>query len=308
MTQSRHVALIVEDDQELARDLEDVVASLGHDHIHASTKEEADRIVASGTFCYALVDLQIKVNADSLRARIEAGQSLLEAIRTRYPRQEGRHHALPVIMMSAHAKDENCIVDAVKSGADAYLVKPLGDRVVPKIREMLLASGREDHAACAARTEVARSRAPMAEAVAPLAGPVTLDVTAKVVSGRSGIRLDGVDVYLPDSLFALLLKFVAARLKDNAWIHTLDLGRGAAPLGHKGTSKLNLEMKPYLPSGMPLLENNKGGRYRLHERVRLGHIDVGAIGRVNSSAAADLEALIGRASPSSTRRTTARRA
>jgi DNA-binding response OmpR family regulator len=150
----RHIAFLVEDEPEMAAELGELLHSLGHAHVHAATQEDAKRIVEQGEFCYVLLDLQIKVNADSIKAHVEAGQNLLEFIRERYQRRnEQDKYCLPVLVMSGHAKDTHYVVKALQDGADDFIVKPLGENKPPfrdKIREALRKSGREKHHHCAA--------------------------------------------------------------------------------------------------------------------------------------------------------------
>src|SRR5204862_4813520 len=110
----RHTVLLVEDEPQMAEELGELLESLGHGHVHAATKEDAVRLVEEGGFCYVLLDLQIKANADSIKAHVEAGQSLLELIRERYPRRndEGKHR-LQILVMSGHAKEHYFVVKAL---------------------------------------------------------------------------------------------------------------------------------------------------------------------------------------------------
>lgn len=92
----RHVGLIVEDDLEMATELKELFTALGLEYVHAATAEEAVPLIEAGAFCFALVDLQIKAKADSLRARVETGITLLQDLRKRYPRRErGRQARAP---------------------------------------------------------------------------------------------------------------------------------------------------------------------------------------------------------------------
>ena len=101
----RHVALIVEDEPEMAAELADLLDSFGHDHRHAATKAEAIELLEEGGLCYVLLDLQILARAESIRPRVEAGMSLLREIRRRHPARTadgGGHdiHLLPVLAVS----------------------------------------------------------------------------------------------------------------------------------------------------------------------------------------------------------------
>lgn len=157
----RHVALLVEDEPEMAAELGELLESLGHDHIHAATKEDAERLIEDGEFCYVLLDLQIKVNADSIKAHVEAGQTLLEFIRERYSRRNHRDkYRLPVLVMSGHAKEHYYVVKALQDGADDFVTKPVSESTPPfkdKIYEALRRSGRDKHEDCAALTRDART-------------------------------------------------------------------------------------------------------------------------------------------------------
>jgi DNA-binding response OmpR family regulator len=176
----RHIALLVEDEPQMALELGELLQSIGHGHIHAATKEEAERLAEQGEFCYVLLDLQIKVNAESIMAHVEAGQSLLEFLRERYPRRNDQDkYRLPVLVMSGHAKEHYYVVRALQDGADDFITKPVSESKPPfrdKIQEALRKSGRQKHQHCAAimgdagvtTTERAKSRAGPAEAPRPL--------------------------------------------------------------------------------------------------------------------------------------------
>lgn len=157
----RHIALLVEDEPQMASELGELLESLGHGHIHAATKEEAERLVNDGEFCYVLLDLQIKVNADSIKAHVEAGQTLLEFIRDRYSRRNNQDkYRLPILVMSGHAKEHYFVVKALQDGADDFVTKPVSESKPPfkdKIHEALRRSGREKHEHCAATMRDART-------------------------------------------------------------------------------------------------------------------------------------------------------
>lgn len=176
----RHIALLVEDEPQMASELGELLESLGHGHIHAATKEEAERLVEGDDFCYVLLDLQIKVNADSIKAHVEAGQTLLEFIRARYPRRNNEDkYRLPILVMSGHAKEHYYVVKALQDGADDFVTKPLGESRPPfkdKLQEALRRSGREKHERCAAimREAVAAAKASAEDASANGAETVLL--------------------------------------------------------------------------------------------------------------------------------------
>src|SRR5262245_5089502 len=83
----QHVALLVDDDADLVAELGDFLRSFGHDHLRAATQAEALEAAATGRFCYALVDLEIRESSSAARAWTDGGQELLRRFRALYPRR-----------------------------------------------------------------------------------------------------------------------------------------------------------------------------------------------------------------------------
>ena len=48
--EGRHTVLLVEDEPQMASELGELLESLGHAHLHAATKEDAERLVEEGEF------------------------------------------------------------------------------------------------------------------------------------------------------------------------------------------------------------------------------------------------------------------
>lgn len=148
----RHVALIVEDEPEMAEEIGDMLRALGHDFLHAETLADARTLLAQGGFCYALVDLEIKADRQSLKPRVESGMSVLREIRQRFPhRCSNDMHALPVLVISGHGREPKTIIGAFHDGIDDFILKPLsagGQDISGKIRRCLDRAGRGDHSAC----------------------------------------------------------------------------------------------------------------------------------------------------------------
>ncbi len=154
-----HVALIVEDEPEMAAEIADLVHSFGHGHIRVETKADALAQLVHGDFCYVLLDLQIKADKDSIKPRIETGMSLLEDIRKRFPHRShvGPHdvHLMPVLIVSGHAKEDEDIIRALQTGGDDFIKKPFGENqaITTKVCQCLERSGRRDHGDCETRTQ-----------------------------------------------------------------------------------------------------------------------------------------------------------
>lgn len=148
----RHVALIVEDEPEMAEEIGDMLRALGHDYVHAETLADARVLLEHGGFCYALVDLEIKANRQSIKPRVESGMSVLREIRQRFPqRRSNDMHVLPVLVISGHGREPTTMIGAFQDGIDDFILKPLsagGQDISGKIRRCLDRAGRGDHAAC----------------------------------------------------------------------------------------------------------------------------------------------------------------
>jgi CheY-like chemotaxis protein len=155
----RHIALIVEDEPEMAAELGDLLRSFGHDHVHAETLADARARLDEGGFCYVLLDLQIKADGQSIKPRVESGMAVLREIRKRFPqRSTNDMHLMPVLVISGHGKEAKNIITAFQDGIDDFILKPLssdGQDVGVKIRHCLQLVGRSDHDACEACTYAA---------------------------------------------------------------------------------------------------------------------------------------------------------
>ena len=148
----RHVALIVEDEPEMAAEIGDLLRALGHDYVHAETLADARVLLEEGGFCYALVDLEIKADRQSIKPRVESGMSVLRELRERFPaRKANDMHLVPVLVVSGHGRDPENVIGAFKGGIDDFILKPLsagGQDIGGKIRRCLDMAGRTDHGAC----------------------------------------------------------------------------------------------------------------------------------------------------------------
>jgi CheY-like chemotaxis protein len=155
---TRHIALIVEDDPDMAAEMVDLLRAIDHDAVVATTKAEALAKLRQQQFCYILIDLQIKSEVTALRARIESGMTLIEEIRQKYPhfhQNKTTAHLLPIIVVSGQAKDHDSIMHAIKLGATNFKRKPLSldEKMEEIIRRDLSDCGRRNHEGCAAINE-----------------------------------------------------------------------------------------------------------------------------------------------------------
>ncbi|MBF0181518.1 MAG: response regulator [Magnetococcales bacterium] len=274
----RHVALVVEDDLEMAEEVKDLLRSMGHEALHVPSREEALELLDDGQFCFVLLDLQIKPAADSIKAQVLAGQTLLSEIRKRYPcrNQDDQHH-LQIVVMSGYAKERSDVIKALQNGADDFIVKPLGENDPPfgdKVAQALIKSGRGEHADCPGIMQFARQGcSPNGHPISPSSPGIQLSITGEPNGKRSGIEMDGKPLFLPDAQFLLLMRLVTARFRtDQGWVHKNDLGSQDSE-GFRGMSNLNGSIKPLLPPDTPFYENDKKGSYRINPAIAIGRID-----------------------------------
>jgi CheY-like chemotaxis protein len=277
MATPRHTALLVEDDAETANQVKDLLGVLGIDHIHATTQEAALAVVERGGFCLALLDLQIPRNQHSIMAHVQAGQSVLEAIRERYfeKNTKKRMHWLPVLIMTAFAKETDYVVEMMARGADGYLLKPFGEmtKLADTIRDALERAERDNHYRC----EDITTRAQGTPSV-PAAGGTTFSTVLRIPGRRDGKRNEVLVgdrcVRLPTAAFVLLLHLVAGRRAGDGWVHKSVMG---ASDGWKGPSRLRTELNPYLPAGLRADQNDGDGSYRLNSSIEVGDVDWAAL-------------------------------
>lgn len=278
MDTERHVALVVEDDPGTAAQVMDLLGVLGYECKHAATQQRALELVEEGGFCFALLDLQIKRNEHSILAHVEAGQSVLDAVRARFGEQnkKRRMHWLPAIIMTAYAKETDYVVEMMQRGADGYVIKPFVDmtKLAEKIRDALERAERESHARCAESTRRAAAEATTAN-VASGAHAVRLKITGRREGKRNEVWLDDRRASLPNAAFLVLLRLVAARLRGGErWVHKADMD---AADGWKEISRLRRELAPYL-DGVQIAENDSHGSYRLNPLIQVGSVDAIVLG------------------------------
>ncbi|MBF0583418.1 MAG: response regulator [Magnetococcales bacterium] len=273
-----HVALVVEDDPEMAEEVKDLLRSLGHDAYSVPSQEEAVSLLDAGKFCFVLLDLQIKTAPDSIKARVEAGKTLLRMIRERFPtRNREDHHHLQILVMSGSAMERADVIEALQNGADDFIVKPLGENKPAfgeRIAQALIKSGRTVHAGCRGIMECASQKCSgNGQTVHPLVSGIRLSITGEPNGKRTGIEMDGKPLLLPDAQFLLLMRLVAAKVRnDQGWIHKDDLGSNDSE-GFKGMSNLNNSLKPLLPTDVSFYENDKKGSYRINTSIGIGQVN-----------------------------------
>ena len=132
--------LVVEDDREIIKHVEDTLAGLGFEHDWADNQQDGQRLLQEKSHDLMLLDLQIPARPNRGFAKIEHGRSLLESV----PRIKGRNR-LPVIVMTGHgaqALDQS--VELLGAGAADFISKPFPEsgRTLAKVIQDVLAGHR----------------------------------------------------------------------------------------------------------------------------------------------------------------------
>jgi CheY-like chemotaxis protein len=269
----RLVALIVEDDPHIAAILKELVESLGHEWIHATTLAEVRAAVAAGGFDYVLLDMQIPADATS-HANVGCGETALRLIRRAFPARNARdQHVLQIIVVTGYSRDPDFVSKTHREGGDDFIAKPLGeriDRVLDKIRAALTAAGLDEHDGW---------QGPI-EAPSPTAGPVEtlrIAIDGAHLAQRNDVIVNGARGTLPEGHFVVLVSAISAHLRAQAeWHSAAKLGMTRNPWA---PSRIQTELKELLPKGFRVVEANKPHRFRLNPAIAIERVDWAALGK-----------------------------
>lgn len=261
---AKHRALIVEDDAPTAEDLADIVAALDCEPTIVDNKADAVAALERDAFCFALFDLQIKTNGDSIRGTVEAGHGLVREARKLYSEHAGAGgcYQMPILVVSGHAREAADAVAVMKDGADDVIQKPLDIREVSeRIREALVRSGRSSHDACATMGRGYGA-----------SGALIISFPGDRVGKRNLVVIRGKRVNLTDGMLRIFLQLVVAKLSDRA-VHKIDLG-ATEDQGFKRISELRKELERALGENANIINNDYQGNYGISVPIALGECDV----------------------------------
>ena len=227
-----HAVLVVEDDPEVAAILAAAVRSRGDTPYLVGTVEEALAALEARQYCYCIVDQQLPTDAGDRTPMLGGGECVMGAIREKDGRLNARKcHVTPILVVTGYTAREDFVAKMFELGCDAFLSKPLREKVevlLDRVREMTRRAGRGEHAACA---ELNRGAGPWrvpgegtvapvvavvtpAPAVAPMQGVVRLAIDGEKVGSRTIVEVNGQERSMQDSKFVALLRLVVAREKS----------------------------------------------------------------------------------------------
>lgn len=266
-----HVALIVEDDDLIAADLAEIVASIGHDSRIVSTLAGVRKAIEEGGYCYVLLDMEIPIDKGG-RPLVSAGYTALRLLREAHPhRTELHYHVLPILVVSGFSRDPE-FVSGVRDDANGFIAKPFADKLqamCDSIQNCLRRAGRDKHAACVAVPAVAAAPVPVADHAKTSRVRLVLD--GKRSGRRTSFLVSDERRDLQDSKFAVLLRLSAEQQRSpGVWIAQHALGvveRSDVP------SKVSAVISRGMPKGFVAVQSDWNGSYRLHEDVIIERID-----------------------------------
>ena len=258
---SRHLGLVVEDDLAMAENLLEIVSSLDCDGISADNRQTAIALLDQHSFCFVLLDLQIKAEPSSIKGHTAHGHAVLREIRQRCGPNRGVPFWTPVLVVSGYAEEVDDVIDMMRNKADDIIRKPPDtEDVSRRIRAALQQAGRELHPQCCT----------IAGTVS--AAPGILITFQGIRDGRrTVVQIAGQDVSLPDSSLKLLLQLAIASEKKE-FVHQRALG-ARSDHGFKGISRLGQEIQPALGKGVKIIDNDHHGGYALRSDVRIVECD-----------------------------------
>jgi CheY-like chemotaxis protein len=267
-----HVALIIEDDPIWAKLLCDLVLSLGHDFILATTLQDARAAIEAGGYCYVLLDMEIPARA-GMDPNVACGETALELLRKKHPhrRDDGRH-VLQILVATGYSNDGEFSSRLHQMDADAFISKSSFARagyVSDQIRSALTRAGRADHAACGPL--VAPEARPAIALAASTSRLVRIVLDGQRSGRRVGLLVNGARLRVPDQVFLFFLRLVLEALRAPGSWHTLaDLGFASNVVL---PSRLRAAFAPVVPEGLDVLEKTGLDRYRLNPQVVVEHVD-----------------------------------
>jgi len=273
-----HAVLIVEDDPTQAGIMAAAVRSRGDTPYLAGTVEEALAALDVRQYCYCLVDQQLPTGADDMTPMLGGGECVMGAIREKDGRLNARKcHVTPILVVTGYTAREDFVSKMYELGCDAFLSKPLREKVevlLDRVREMTRRAGRGEHAACAElnrgagpwRVPGLESKAtPAAIPAAKDAAQVRLGIDGKTENGRSCVAINGEEATVRDAELAVLLKLAAVHQRaPDVWSSREALGL----IGNRYTvTRLRESLAVALPEGFEMIEGDRRGLFRLNPAV-----------------------------------------
>jgi len=287
----QHIALVVEDDREIAEELIEILSSLDCGAVVTDNREDALAKLQSESFCLILLDLQIKKAVDSLKGHVEYGKALLRNIREKHHDHNGTAFYLPVIIVSGFARERDEAVDIMKDGASHVVHKPFDSRQVSeRLRQALEDSGRKTHDQC---HEPPQAQSPN------LKDGIVIAIPGDRIGRRTRVAIGSKTLELPDFTLKVLLYLMVAQRKGEP-VNKRDMG-ATDDQGFKGISVLRNELKPILGS-VDIVKNHYHGNYSFMPGVTIGDCVIDKLLEIGDKTISDLAKVLQNQAPGPTKK------
>lgn len=258
-----HRALIVEDDDEIAADLGELVRAIypDVDLQFADNKNSALSLLDTTDYCFVLLDLRIKLTPSSLRGTVEAGISVLAEIRRKSSDYAGQGFRLPVIVVTGSLSERDSAVGIMRDGASDVIAKPFGTDAADRIRTCMMRGGRTDHGGCSPERSIQRPTMTSTRTKIEIPPAEPGQAKTRVLVGTSVLTL-------PPSLLHALLQLVAARLQGRR-LKTKSVGIAGRP--HQVMNSLR---ERFRAAQVDDIIKTGDGHYWLRHDVEIGGLDL----------------------------------
>ncbi len=147
-----HVALIMEDNPEIAAGIAEGVRARGDTPWIVTNLEELRAAIDKGGFCYVLLDIEVPARPGGI-PHPRCGETAIEWLRAYdSARTKDGRHVLPIIVISGFNRSASFASDLLMNDANAFVEKPFSPdhrEILERIDILLAKAERTDHEACA---------------------------------------------------------------------------------------------------------------------------------------------------------------
>lgn len=256
-----HLILAIDDDSSILDDLEDTIRSMGHRCIKAQNAEDAWSLLQKQQPCLVLLDLELKTDRRSAKARISVGFNMLDRVRSKFERA-----TLPVILITAHAQEQNDLaIRGLRGKCDDFVKKPFTDGTLEQ--------------RIAAQLAQCKSHATPAIGPKPPADAKAGDRLRFIGRGNSRRRhlllVNGQEAWVRAASFELLWRLALPLWKGTrGWLKAAQLGMDGNV--HQAIKRARDDIARHVKDPKATIENN-GYQYRLSTAPACVEYDADAV-------------------------------
>jgi len=231
---AQHKALIVEDDPAAAAEIAEILKSIDCVSDIVDNKSDALARLRRKKYCIVMLDLEIRLDKDSIKGHLAHGNALLQEIRSRFQQHTGLGYKLPIVVISGFAREKAQALSVLRNGAADVVEKPFQSGVLAQtVLRVLELAGRTTHTMCATLAHRPRSHAEVGKIAVSIPGTwnhrrVTVEVGSRVVG-------------VTHNSLRILLRLMQAKLLGET-VHKRKLG-ATRDHGFKGIARLRRDLE-----------------------------------------------------------------